>query len=595
MKEEIVQLQKLMERDGIDVYYVPSSDYHMSEYVGSFFQGRKFLSGFTGSAGTLVVSRDNAYLFTDGRYFIQASNELEGSGIKLMKMGEPNVKTEQELIDELLDNKKTLAIDGRTVNANLGLTFEKIVKKHQGNIIYDVDLVGEIWLNRPNMSKEKAFYLDEKYQGRTINEKLTLIRHEMEKEKCTLHVLSSLDDIAWSLNLRGHDVLYNPVVLAYLIIYMDKAILFVDKEKLNKKIKDKLKEANVVVRDYNSFYQFISKISIKEKVLIDYNKANYLLLKVFKKRVELINRTNPEIIFKAIKNEIEINNTKNAHIKDGVAVTKFMYWLKKNIGKIEITELSAANYLLDLRKEQKGFIEPSFSTICAYKENAAIMHYTATKERFTELKPHGYLLVDSGGQYFEGTTDITRTIALGDLTDEEKLHYTAVLKGMIDLSITKFLYGVRGTALDGIVRRNIWNLLIDYKCGTGHGIGYLLNVHESPNGFRWKIVPERNDSAILEEGMITTNEPGIYIEGSHGIRIENEILTKKITENEFGTFMEFETITLAPIDLDGVIVENLTNEEKEFLNNYHQEVYSKLSPFLNKEEKEWLKHVTRSI
>ncbi|MBP3931166.1 MAG: aminopeptidase P family protein, partial [Peptostreptococcaceae bacterium] len=360
-------------------------------------------------------------------------------------------------------------------------------------------------------------------------------------------------------------------------------------------ILNELNKENVKIMPYNDIYEFVKTIDVSEKVLVDESKVNYAILNNIPNEIEKINDYNPTMFMKAKKNPVELENIRNSHIKDGVAFTKFMYWLKQNIGKIEISEISAAKKLEDLRREQEGFIEPSFSTIAGYKEHAAMMHYSATEESDYKLEKEHLFLIDSGGQYFDGTTDITRTIALGQLNNELKKHFTAVVRGMINLSMAKFLYGARGYNLDILARRPMWNMGIDYKCGTGHGVGFVGTIHEAPNGFRWRIIPERFDSAVLEEGMVTTNEPGIYVEGSHGIRIENELITKKAEKNEYGQFMEFEVVTFAPIDLDAIDVEEMNREEREYLNYYHKLVYDKLSPFLTEEEQVWLKEYTRAI
>ena len=417
----------------------------------------------------------------------------------------------------------------------------------------------------------------------------------MKIKSATTHIITTLDDIAWLFNIRGRDVKYTPVVLSYSLITVDKVYLFIDDNKLNDEIINELNKENVIIKPYNDIYEFVKTIDEKENVLLDDEKVNYSIYNNLPNEVKKINGLNPTMNFKAVKNSIELENIRNSHLKDGIAFTKFMYWLKNSVGKLEISEISAAEKLESLRREQDGFIEPSFATIAGYKEHAAMMHYSATPETDYKLEPSDLFLIDSGGQYFDGTTDITRTIALGEISDELKKHFTAVVRGMINLSMAKFLYGVKGYNLDILARRPMWNLGIDYKCGTGHGVGFLGTIHESPNGFRWRIVPQRLETATLEEGMVTTNEPGIYIEGSHGIRIENELITKKAEKNEYGQFMEFEVVTFAPIDIDAIDVNELNIEERDYLNNYHKLVYDKVSPFLTKEECDWLKEYTREI
>ncbi|CEO23808.1 aminopeptidase P family protein [Paraclostridium sordellii] len=595
IKERLAKLREYMSEKNIDAYIIPSSDNHQSEYVGDHFKCREFISGFTGSAGTVVVTMEEAGLWTDGRYFIQAEKELEGSTIKLFKMGEEGVPTTEEYLYESLKEGKTLGFDGRVICAKEGINLEKKLAKKNIKIVYDYDLVGMIWNDRPDLSTAKAFLLDVKYAGETFSSKLNRVRESMKEKNANVHVITTLDDIAWLFNIRGGDVKFNPVVLSYALITLDKVYLFVDKSKLNEEILNELSKENVEIKPYNDIYEFIKTLDKNDKILLDSTKINYAILNNIPSEVEKVDEFNPAMFMKAQKNPIELENIRNSHVKDGVAFTKFMYWLKNNVGKIEISELSASKKLEDLRREQEGFIEPSFGTIAGYRDHAAMMHYSATKESDAKLEASDLFLIDSGGQYFDGTTDITRTIALGKINDELKKHFTAVARGMINLSMAKFLYGVRGYNLDILARRPMWNMGIDYKCGTGHGIGFLLNVHEAPNGFRWRIIPDRFDSAVLEEGMVTTNEPGIYVEGSHGIRTENELVVRKAEKNEYGQFMEFEVVTLAPIDLDAIDPEEMNKEEKAYLNWYHELVYNKVSPFLTEDEKAWLKEYTKAI
>ena len=595
IKERINKLRALMNDKGIYAYLIPSSDYHQSEYVGDYFKSREYISGFTGSAGTIVITQDEAGLWTDGRYFIQAENELKNSTIKLFKMGEEGVPTiEKYLIDNMKKDSK-LGFDGKVVCAKEGKNLKDKLEFKNIDIEYNYDLVGQIWENRTELPKEKAFLLDVKYTGESFSERLKRVRNAMKEKEASVHIITTLDDIAWLFNIRGGDIKHNPVVLSYTVITLDEVYLFIDEDKLDETIKNELNKEKVQVKPYDSIYEFVKTIDEKEVVLLDSNKVNYAIYNNISKSIRKIDTQNPTIMFKAIKNEIELKNIRNSHIKDGVAFTKFMYWLKTNVDKEEITEISAAQKLEDLRREQDKFIEPSFNTIAAYREHAAMMHYSASEESNYKLEPRDLFLIDSGGQYYDGTTDITRTIALGEITRDAKTHFTNVVRGMIRLSKAKFLYGCRGYNLDILARGPLWNLGIDYKCGTGHGIGFVLNVHEAPNGFRWRVVPERDDSCVLEEGMVTTNEPGVYIEGSHGIRIENEVVTRKAEKNEYGQFMDFEVITFAPIDLDAVDASLMLEDEKKYLNNYHKAVFDKISPFLSKDECEWLRNYTREI
>ena len=595
IKQRIEKIRDLMKEKNIYAYIVPSSDYHQSEYVGEYFKAREFMSGFTGSAGTLIVSMDEVGLWTDGRYFIQAEQELKHSGIKLFKMGEEGVPTIEEYLLEKLPKNSTLGFDGRVMSVKEGQNLANKLAFKGINIEYKYDLVNDIWQDRCSLPTEKAFLLDIEYSGESFSHKLSRIRQAMKEKKATTHILASLDDIAWLFNIRGRDVKSNPVVLSYAVICTNSVYLFIDKNKIGEDIKHELSKEDVQIKGYDEVYEFIKNIDEDEVVLIDTSKVNYAIYNSIPSNVRKREERNPSILFKSIKNEIELKNIRNSHIKDGVAFTKFMYWLKNNIGKIDITEISATQKLEDFRREQDKFIEPSFSTIAAYKDHAAMMHYSATEESNYKLEPRDLFLVDSGGQYFDGTTDITRTIALGPILENVRRDFTNVVRGMIRLSKAKFLYGCRGYNLDILARGPLWEEGIDYKCGTGHGIGFVLNVHEGPNGFRWKVREGIDDTCILEEGMVTTNEPGVYVENSHGIRIENEIVVRKAEKNEYGQFMNFEVITFAPIDLDAIDESLLLKDERIYLNNYHKQVYDKISPYLNEEEKQWLKIYTREI
>jgi Xaa-Pro aminopeptidase len=593
IKNRLARLRQLMKEKKIDIYMVPTADFHQSEYVGEYFKCREYMSGFTGSAGTLVVTMDMAGLWTDGRYFIQAEQQLKDSSVTLFKMNEENVLTVNEFIEEKIDAGQTLGFDGKVVSCGLGKELESIVNKKQASIQFDEDLVGMVWEDRPELSCEKAFIIEEKFSGKSVKDKIEDVRNALHKANADHHILTSLDDIAWLFNIRGNDIDSNPVVLSYACISKDNVQLFLNAKVLEDSVRDYLVKNQVQIKDYEEIYNVTKDISKNDKILLDKGKVNFSLYKNI--QGEIISEINPSTLLKAIKNPIEIENTRSAHIKDGVAFTKFMYWVKNNIGRVNMTEISASDYLYSLRAKQEGFIELSFDTICAYKENAAMMHYSADETHNATLQEEGLLLVDSGGQYFQGTTDITRTLALGEISDEQKQHFTAVVVGMLNLMNAKFLYGTRGINLDILARGPIWELDIDYKCGTGHGVGHILNVHEGPNGIRPRLLKNNEMNAILEEGMITTDEPGIYIEGSHGIRIENELVCCKGIKNEHGQFMHFENITFAPIDLDALNPSLMTFKEKKMLNDYHKEVFEKLSPYLEDEEVEWLSKYTRDI
>lgn len=593
--ERLKALRKEMGLRNIAMYIVPTSDFHESEYVGEYFKARKYITGFTGSAGTAVITMEEAGLWTDGRYFIQAENQLKDTTVTLYKMGEEGVPTIEEYIKMNLKEGDILGFDGRVVNTSLGKIFAEIVKEKNGDLKTDEDLISLVWEDRPSLPSEPVFILEEKYSGKSVQEKLTDVRNKMEEDGTDTHILTSLYDIAWLLNIRGGDIPCVPVTLSYLVLTKNECIWYVNEKVLDEKVKAYLSKNNITVKEYDKIYEDVLSISKDSNILMNLNTVNYRICNSLPEGVTIINKSNPTELMKAIKNPVELDNIRNAHIKDGVAFTKFMYWLKTNIGKMKITECSASDYLEQKRREQENMLELSFDTIAAYGANAAMMHYSATEESQAVLEPRGLFLVDSGGHYLEGTTDITRTMALGPITEDERKMFTVVCRSNLNLANAKFLYGCRGMNLDILARGPLWQLGLDYKCGTGHGVGYVLNVHESPNGFRWKLVPERNDSCVLEEGMVTTDEPGYYEEGNYGIRIENELICKKGIKNEYGQFMEFENITFAPIDLDAIDPEEMTKTERNMLNEYHKQVYEILSPYMDEEEKEWLKVYTREI
>ncbi|RKJ67397.1 aminopeptidase P family protein [Roseburia sp. 1XD42-69] len=592
--KRLKDLRELMEQRGIDIYVVPTSDFHESEYVGEYFKARKFITGFTGSAGTAVITKTQAGLWTDGRYFVQAKNQLKDSTVTLFPMGEENVPTVAEFVKENLPPKGCIGFDGRVVNGKAGEEYKNIADEKKGRLYVEEDLVDLIWEERPPMSKKPFFILEEKYSGKSTKEKLQEVRGEMEKEKADIHILTSLYDIAWLLNVRGGDIDYVPVVLSYLVLSKEECVWFLQQEILTEEQKSYLKDNGIVTKEYEEIYSYVPEIPGDKKALLHKSEVNYRIVNALKDTVEIIDKENPTELMKSVKNKTEAENTIKAHVKDGVAFTKFMYWLKNSIGKEEITEISASDVLENFRRQQENFLDLSFDTISAYGANAAMMHYSATEETNALLKPEGFLLVDSGGHYLEGTTDITRTMALGPITEEMRLHFTTVLCSNLNLASARFLHGCTGRNLDILSRGPLWKLGIDYKCGTGHGVGHILNVHEGPNSFRWQKregVPE----AVLEEGMITTDEPGVYIEGAYGIRTENELLCKKGVKNEYGQFMEFETITYAPIDLDAIDPNLMTEEQRAVLNEYHKKVYEVLSPYMTQEENKWLKEYTRAV
>lgn len=612
--ERLLSLRNQMKEAGVHCMVIPTSDYHNSEYVSDFFMARKYFSGFTGSAGTLVVTPDEAALFTDGRYFIQAAKELKDSGITLMKMGEPEVPTMTEYVDQKLQQGWTLCFDGRVLTSSKGSELEEIAKKHEGQVRFDLDLCDAAWENRPVLIHHPVWVLSEEYAGESVEEKLVRVREEMKKEEAGIHVLTSLDDIAWLYNIRSNDVECCPVVLAYTMVTKDRALLFAEEGFAageDTSARERMEKAGVEIYPYDRFYEMLGSVAAQatkeekaSRVWIDESQVNFRVLKELKKicaeegaqaSTSLLNKENLTTLMKSIKNETELKHTRRAHIKDAVAVTKFMYWLKKNIGSIPMDEVSVAEKIDGLRAQQEGFIELSFPTISAYGINGAIIHYGAQKETCATLKPEGMLMIDSGGHYIDGTTDITRTFILGPVTPEMKKHYTLVLRAMLSMRATRFLHGCTGANLDIRAREVLWEHGLDYKHGTGHGVGNILNVHEGPQSFRWKLLPDAGKPAVFEEGMITSDEPGIYLENQYGIRIENEILCRKGEKNEYGQFMYFEDLTFVPIDLDGVELSQMSELDKERLNDYHAAVFEKLQPYFEGEELTWLRHVTRAV
>ncbi len=591
--ERISALRALMEERGYDAYMVPTDDNHQSEYVGEHFKARAFITGFTGSAGTAVITKDAAGLWTDGRYFIQAEQQLSGNGVKLFKMGEPDVPTVEEFIADVLPEGGTLGFDGRVVAMGEGQALEAAAAKKNGKIDYSTDLIDKIWEDRPALSEEPAFALGIEYTGESTESKLKRIRKAMEEEGADIHIIAALDDVCWTTNLRGNDIEFFPLLLSYAVITKEDMKLYIDERKLTDEMKANLAKDNISLRPYNAVYEDVKELCADSAILVDPSRLNYALYNNLPKGAKVIEKVNPTVLMKAMKNDTEIKNIKSAHVKDGVAVTKFMHWLKKNVGKTEITEISAAEKLEEFRKEQEGYLWQSFEPICGSGEHAAIVHYAATPETNVPVVTDGLFLTDTGGGYMEGSTDITRTFAFGKITDRMAEDFTTVLLCNLRLARAVFMHGTCGYNLDILARMPAWERGINYNHGTGHGVGYLMNIHEAPSGFR--IAIREREKAVIEPGMVITDEPGIYIEGSHGIRTENELLVCEKEKTEYGQFLCFEPITYVPIDLDAVNPDMMTKEDKEQLNAYHAKVYELVSPHLNEEEKEWLKEYTRAI
>lgn len=591
--ERIANLRSLMAEKGIDAYVVPTADFHQSEYVGEHFKARKFITGFSGSYGTAVILKDDAGLWTDGRYFFQATNELEGTGVRLMKMFVGDTPSVTEFLAANIKEGGKVGFDGRVLSMGEGQEYEEALSPKNISIDYSEDLIDVVWTDRPALSNKPAFFLEEKYSGESTASKLERVRQVMRDHGATVHAIASLDDVCWLLNVRGDDIDFFPLLLSYAVVKMNCVDLYVDENKLNDEILAELAKNNVHIHPYNDIYEDIKTLSADETIMIDPMKMNYALYKNIP--CKIVEHANPTILFKAMKNPVELENIRQAHIKDGVAITKFMHWVKTRYDKETITELSSADKLTGFRVEQEGYIRDSFEPLCAFKDHAAMMHYSPSPESDVKLESGAFFLNDTGGGYFEGSTDITRTFVLGSVDDEMKKYFTAVVRAMMNLSRAKFLYGCYGYNLDILARGPIWDLGLDFQCGTGHGVGYLGNIHEAPTGFRWYVVPSKNEHHQLEEGMVITDEPGIYEDGKFGIRIENEFIVKKAEQNKYGQFMEFETITFAPIDLDGIDTQYMTKFEIDWLNNYHAQVYEKIAPHLTDEEREWLKEYTRAI
>lgn len=593
IQERIKELRCLMREKNIDVYLIPSADNHQSEYVGEYFMSRAFITGFTGSAGTAVITMDEAGLWTDGRYFIQAEKELAGSEITLYKMGQPGVPTVEEYLDTVLPQNGTLGFDGRVISMSDGKKYKEKFAYKNVQLEDKYDLIDILWTERPAMSEYPVFLLEENYSGESTTSKLSRVREEMKKVGATAHLLITLDDIAWLLNFRGRDVAYTPVVLSYAIIMMDCVHLFINENKLSDEVKSVLAKDNVILHPYNDIYEFTAALTSDEVVLLDPARLNYALYNRIPSNVKTVEAINPALLFKAVKNEVEIENIKKAHIKDAIAHTKFMHWVKTNYNKETITELNASDKLETFRAEQENFLWPSFAPISAYGPHAAMCHYSSSEETNVVLEGGTLYLTDTGGNYLEGSTDITRTVALGEISNELKRDFTNVLRGNLALSKAKFLYGCSGLNLDILARQYLWSEYQDFNHGTGHGVGYLLSIHEPACRLNWKSIEET--VRPLEDGMVITDEPGIYIEDSHGIRSENELLVRKDVKNEYGQFMKFEVLTLVPFDLDAIEPGLLNEDEKAQLNAYHKQVYDIVSPHLNDEGREWLKIYTRAI
>ncbi|WP_311950897.1 aminopeptidase P family protein [Mucilaginibacter terrae] len=583
-QEKLAGIRQAMKNDGVDAYLIPSSDPHISEYVPERYKCLAFASGFTGSAGCLLITQNHAQLWADFRYFVQAEEQLAGTGYELVKLKVQHAPEYIEWLGGQLPAGSTVGFDANLISVHLtDLLFEQLAafsfKFHAA------DYLDALWANRPVLPSAPAFLIDAEHAGASAAQKLAAVRAGMAKQGVTHHLVSALDDVAWLFNLRGSDVSYNPVVLAYALVSPNKATLFIAPGKLSDKDIDTLHLNGVETAPYTAIGESLGLITTEAKVLLDPKKTSYATYKHILGAARVVRNSNPSTLLKALKNEVEITNTRTAMIQDGVAMTRFFKWMEENIGKSHITELSAAQQLEDFRAAQPDFAGKSFNTIGGYRAHGALPHYSATAESNSTLEAGGFFLVDSGGQYHYGTTDITRMLALGELTDEERIDYTLVLKAMIDGSTARFPKGTCGYQIDAITRQPLWEHAINYGHGTGHGVGYYLNVHEGP-----QVLNPTNVTIAIELGMITSIEPGIYRPGKHGVRIENLVLTVKDTVNEFGEFYAFETLTLALIDPAPIKKELLESKHLKWLDAYNQMVLEKLSPYLSPEEAAWLEH-----
>ena len=583
MNKKLDALRQEMKKENIQAYIVPTSDDHDTEYVCSHFMSRSYLSGFTGSAGTLVVGLDQAALWTDGRYFIQAKDQLAGSGIDLMKMGVEGTPSISAYIVDHLSSGSVVGFDGRLFSEAMVEIYEEAFDKKDLILKTDLDLVDRIWKDRPVLPHTSTFHFEKQYTGKTMGEKIAAVRDILSADHL---MITKVDQVAWLFNLRAHDIPSFPVAMAYAIVSQDKASIYIDDSRLDATSRELFAKNHVTIRPYDAIYTDVQTLT--GTVSVDPYTINSTLYRFIEADIE--EEENPIELMKACKNEVEIEQTKHAHLKDAIAMTQFMYWLKTNVGKIPMSEMSAAQKLHDLRASQADFIEDSFATIAAYKEHGAIVHYQSSPETDVPLQPEGLFMVDSGGHYYQGTTDITRTFVLGEITEYERKCFTWALQCHIRLEQATWLYGCTGEQLDMIARQPLWKHSLDFKHGTGHGVGHVLSVHEGPNVIRWQ-----QAYTPFEAGMITSDEPGIYIEGQFGIRHENEVLAVNLDKNAYGQFMGFEPLTWVPFDVDGLDVDEMQPAEVAWLNAYHAKVYEKVSPYLNEQQRQWLAHACRPL
>ena len=600
IKDRIRRLREEMAKNGIDYYMMPTSDFHNSEYSADFFKVREYFCGFDGSNGTLIVSRDDAKMWTDGRYFIQAENQMKGTGVELMKMLEVGVPTISEYLLSNMEKGQVLGFDGRVISTSIGEDLEKKLSAKEVTLKIDKDLAETVWTDRPLLPCHDMYVLPDELCGKSFKDKLSEVRKKMQEYGTKVHLLSKLDDIMWLTNLRGNDVECNPVALSYAVITMDSFTLFVQGKEITDEVRTYCDNVGIALKEYSEVLDHVKDMKAEGNILFDKRNTNFLTFKVLldkakKEDLRLINAKDPTEDLKAAKNDVELRNIREVYLRDSAKLTEFIYWVKNTVGKEPVTEYTAAMKLDSMRAELPGFIELSFPTISAYNANAAMAHYEATKDNAAKVEKQGLLLVDSGGTYMGGTTDVTRTIVVGDLSEEIKKHYTLTVCGMLRLANASFLEGCTGKNVDILARGPLWNAGIDYKHGTGHGIGYILNVHEGPQNIRWRFTPGQNEAPLVP-GMIVSDEPGVYIEGSHGIRIENILEVVSGSENEYGKFLHFAHLTYAPIDLEAIDTKYMDDSDVRALNAYHKMVFEKVSPLIKDEAVlGWLKEATREI
>jgi Xaa-Pro aminopeptidase len=587
--KRIASFREAMKRHGVGAFIVPSTDPHISEYVAAHWKVRTWISGFTGSAGTVALTMDEAGLWTDSRYFIQAESQLRGSGMELYREMLPETPSIAEFIIRQLKSGDSVGVDGQMFSVERFEALQSELAAAGISVKLCDGLIDEAWTDRPAIPSNRPFVYELKFAGETALSKIERIRHSLDKSKVESILISALDEIAWTINMRGDDVECNPVFISYLLLTRSGATLFIDPGKLTDELRGYLKEIGVDCAPYSEAGEYLSRMEVKS-IQIEPGKTNYTMLSAINPACRIVRATSPVAMMKAIRNDVEIAGMRRAMKRDGVALVKLLHWIDDNVASGEITEVGVAEKLDKLRAESDYYRGVSFETIAGYKEHAAIVHYAATHESDVALRPEGLLLLDVGAQYLDGTTDVTRTIALGPLTDEEKLDYTLILKGHIDLALAKFPEGTRGAQLDVLARMPIWNYKMNFLHGTGHGVGHFLNVHEGPQSIRMNENP-----VTLRPGMLTSNEPGVYKADSHGVRTENLVLVKEIGDGMFGRYFEFETVTLCPISTKGIIRELLTDDETEWLNSYHKRVREELSEALETSDKEWLAEATKAI